>query len=243
MPRKPKKGYFVRGQFVAEGSELDQELKRELRGGDTPSKTELKAQSAELQALGEALLTLRANLLEPLALPASLLEAVRELGRIRNFEGKRRQSQYVGKLMRRLDDEQVDAIRAALNVQRQGSAADTLLLHQAEAWRERLLADDAALAEWMQAHPATDVQHLRTLLRQARKDAAPADPGAQSRAQSHGLAPRQSRTYRDLFQLLRAQLADAANDQASAPHEAAPADKLPDKRPDDARDATDTAAP
>ena len=62
MSRKPKKGYFVRGQFVAEGSELDLELKRDLKGGDEPSKTELKAQSTELQGLGEDLLGLRSDL-------------------------------------------------------------------------------------------------------------------------------------------------------------------------------------
>ena len=91
MSRKPRKGYYVRGQFVAEGSELDEELRREQLA-DGPSKTELKAQSAELQALGEQLLGLRANLLEPLALPARLLDALDELQRISNFEGKRRQS-------------------------------------------------------------------------------------------------------------------------------------------------------
>jgi len=58
MSRKPKKGYFVRGQFVAEGSELDLELKAELKGTDEASKTELKRESTELQKLGEALLTL-----------------------------------------------------------------------------------------------------------------------------------------------------------------------------------------
>ena len=76
MSRKPKKGYFVRGHFVAEGSELDLELKRELKGGDAPSKTELKAQSAELQALGEALLELRRDLFEPLDLPPKLIDAL-----------------------------------------------------------------------------------------------------------------------------------------------------------------------
>ena len=86
MSRKPKKGYFVRGQFVAEGSELDEELKREQREGG-PSKTELKAQSAELQDLGEQLLTLRAGLFEPLDLPARLVDALDELRRITNFEG------------------------------------------------------------------------------------------------------------------------------------------------------------
>ncbi len=63
MPRKPTKGYFVRGQFVAAGSELDQELKRELKGSVDMSKTDLKKHSERLQALGEALLTLRGDLM------------------------------------------------------------------------------------------------------------------------------------------------------------------------------------
>ena len=75
MSRKPKKGYFVRSQFVAEGSALDEEFKRELKGGDAPSKTELKAQSARLQELGQQLLTLRSGLRQNLALPNQLQEA------------------------------------------------------------------------------------------------------------------------------------------------------------------------
>ena len=118
MSRKPKKGYFVRGHFVAEGSELDLELKRELKGGDAPSKTELKAQSAELQALGEALLELRRDLFEPLDLPAKLIDALSELKRITNFEGKRRQAQLVGKLMRQLDEVETAAICAVLGTLR-----------------------------------------------------------------------------------------------------------------------------
>ena len=76
MSRKPKKGYFVRGQFVAEGSELDLEYKRELKGGfDGPSRTELKRESTELQDLGTELLTLRRDLMEGLALPDKLVDA------------------------------------------------------------------------------------------------------------------------------------------------------------------------
>lgn len=205
MSRKSRKGYFVRGQFVAEGSELDQALQRELKG-DAPSKTELKAHSAELQALGEALLTLRPALRDPLDLPTRLLDALEALARITDFEGRRRQSQYVGKLMRQLDETQVAAIRAALEVQRQGAAQDTLLLHAAEDWRARLVADDAAASDWMTRFPGTDAQQLRALIRQARKDMPPASRDAQSRGQ----APRQSRAWRELFQLLRATLADAA---------------------------------
>ena len=77
MSRKPKKGYFVSGQFVAEGSELDLELKRELKGSDAPSRTELKRESAELQKLGEDLLDLRADLMARLTLPDKLIDAHR----------------------------------------------------------------------------------------------------------------------------------------------------------------------
>ena len=206
MSRKPRKGYFVRGQFVAEGSELDEELKREQRG-DSPSKTELKAHSAELQALGEQLLTLRADLFEPLALPARLIDALQELERIGSFEGRRRQSQFVGKLMRQLDDARIDAIREALDTQRQGSARDTLRLHAAEQWRERLITDDAAVSAWAARFPAADLQPLRALVRQARKDALAADDARP--AQTSGQAARHGRAYRELFQMLRQALESA----------------------------------
>ncbi len=202
MSRKPRKGYYVKGQFVAAGSELDLELQRERKGDAAVSKTDLKRESAELQKLGEALLTLRADLLERLQLPDRLLEALQELRRITDFEGRRRQGQYVGKLMRQLDAATQEAARAALQQQRQPSARETALLHAAEQWRERLLASDAAVAQWIAAHPATDTQQLRALVRQARKDAPPPDRAAVSQ----GLAPRQGRAYRELFQLIREQL-------------------------------------
>src|SRR5215212_7055766 len=85
MSRKPKKGYFVRGQFVAEGSELDLELKAELKGTAEASKTELKRESTELQKIGEALLTLRADLMEGLPLSEKLVETLEDAKRITNF--------------------------------------------------------------------------------------------------------------------------------------------------------------
>ena len=203
MSRKPKKGYFVRGQFVAEGSELDLEFKRELKGTDEATRTDLKRASTELQKLGEDLLTLRADLMARLDLSEKLVDAVAEAKRITNFEGKRRQMQYIGKLMRGLDDEQLNAVRAALNEQLNGSAEDNLRLHQAESWRERMVADDEAVGEWIAQFPGTDTQQLRSLVRQARKDAVPEKPGE---AQSHGKA------YREIFQLLREQLAEEPAD-------------------------------
>lgn len=203
MPRKPKKGYFVRGHFVAEGSELDQELKRELKGGIEVSKTDLKRESADLQALGEALMTLRADLLARLELPDGLIDALAEARRITNFEGRRRQMQYIGKLMRKLDAATLDAARIALDEQSRGPAQDTALLHQAEQWRDRLIADDDALGGWIETHPATDAQQLRALVRQARKDLLAGKPGE---------APRQGKAYREVFQIVRSHLAAHGDD-------------------------------
>jgi ribosome-associated protein len=209
MSRKPKKGYFVRGQFVAEGSELDLEYKRELKFGlDGPSRTELKRESTELQELGAQLLTLRRDLMADLQLPDKLVEGLAEAKRITNFEGKRRQMQFIGKQMRLLAPETLQAIREALEIQRLGSAKDTQALHLAEAWRDRLIANDDAVGEWIAQYPQTDTQQLRALVRQARKDAVPVT----NAAVSQGLAPRQSRSYRELFKLVRSILTGGASE-------------------------------
>ncbi|PIW06840.1 MAG: DUF615 domain-containing protein [Comamonadaceae bacterium CG17_big_fil_post_rev_8_21_14_2_50_60_13] len=194
MSRKLKKGYFVRGEFVAEGSDRDIELKAELKGTDDQSRTDLKRESAELQKLGESLLTLRAELLERLPLSDKLRDAVAEAKRITNFEGKRRQMQYIGKLMRKLETTEVDAVRAALDEQANGSAAENLALHQAEVWRDRLISEEDAAGLWLTHYPGTASQQLRALIRQARKDAVPEKPGA---------AVRHGRAYREIFQLVR----------------------------------------
>ncbi len=211
MSRKPKKGYYVKGQFVAEGSELDLELKRELKGTDEQSRTDLKRESTELQKLGEELLTLRADLMARLDLSEKLKDAVAEARRITNFEGKRRQMQFIGKLMRLLDPEVLDTVRAALAEQHTPSARETLALHQAEQWRDRLIADEEAVAQWVHNFPQTDTQQLRALVRQARKDAPPVDRAAESK----GLAPRQGRAYREIFLLVREQLAGGGDSPAS----------------------------
>lgn len=201
MSRKPKKGYFVRGQFVAEGSELDLQLKAELKNFQENSKTELKRESAELQKLGESLLTLRADLMEGLQLPDKLLDALDEVRRITNFEGRRRQMQFIGKLMRGLDEDTLAAAREALDTQRQGSAKESMALHEAENWRDQLIEDDQALQRWLDAHPDTDSQQLRALIRQARKDRQPSADEV-----SRGLVPRHGRAYREIFQLVKEQL-------------------------------------
>ncbi|MDO8285898.1 MAG: ribosome biogenesis factor YjgA [Rhodoferax sp.] len=212
---KLKKGYFVKGKFVAEGSELDLELKRELKGTDDKSRTDLKRESTELQKLGEDLLTLRAELLNRLELPDKLLEAIAEYKRITNFEGRRRLLQFIGKRMRQLEPATLDAIRVSLVEQHTPSAQETMTLHAAEQWRDRLIADDDAVGQWVNTCPTTDVQQLRALVRQARKDAKPEKPG---------LAPRHGRAYRDIFQIVREHLVHGSD----VPDPLGPEDSFPD---------------
>ena len=126
MLKKMKKGYYVKGHFVAEGSERDLELKRERKAEsqidpDKPTRTEMKAASDALQKLGIELMTLRDDLLASLNLPEALPKAIEEHNRITHREGKRRLVQFVGKLMRKLDDEQLDAVRNALKAQARGT--------------------------------------------------------------------------------------------------------------------------
>jgi len=213
MSRKPKKGYFVKGHFVAEGSELDQELKLAMKWGQSTSKTDAKRESEELQQLGQQLLELRGDLFKPLPLPDKLADALADAKRITNFEGKRRQMQFIGKLMRQLDEDTLQAVRHALELQRLGHSHDTEQLHQAEQWRDRLIESDDAVQQWIQQYPDTDTQQLRALVRQARKDAVPADKAAVSQ----GLAPRQGRAYREVFQLVKATLKAASGGGVETP--------------------------
>jgi ribosome-associated protein len=201
MGRRSRKGYYVDGTFVAEGSDLDRQLRSEQRDPDAPSRTERKNASAEVRDLGEELVALRADLFAALSLPEKLREAILEAKRLTNFGARRRQVQFIGKLMRKLEPGELEAVRAAVALEHGQSAKETRILHRAEQWRESLIAADENLAQWLEEFPATDAQQLRALIRQARKDARDAKPGE---AQRHG------RVYRQIFTLLRAELRSAA---------------------------------
>ena len=155
---------------------------------ERPSKTRMKQVSHELQDLGEAVVALPDSRIEGLQIAEVLLDAIRQYKKTKSFEGRRRQMQYIGKLMRNHD---VEPIRQAVTDMQLGRAKDSLALHQAERWRAELLADDAAATRWISEHPATDVQQLRSLIRAARKDAA--------------LVPekRSGRAFRELFQFIK----------------------------------------
>lgn len=197
MSRKSRKGYYVDGEFVAAGSPADEQFRVDMKGTAEPTRTELKNASEALQRLGEELLTLRADLLDGLRLPETLRDAILAARRISNFEAMRRQKQFIGSLMHRLDAEELAAVEAALRTQRSQSTRDTLVLHRAEKWRDSLIAGDSAMAEWINDHPSTDSQQLRALIRQARRDAATQQPGE---------AVRHGRAYRQIFLLVREEL-------------------------------------
>ena len=161
---------------------------------ERPSKTALKKQAHEQQALGEALAALPDARLAALEMPEALRDALHEYQCTRSHEGRRRQRQRIGKLMRQAD---IAPLQDAVAAAQLGHAHDALALHQAEHWRVELVADDDAQTRWLAAFPATDAQQLRALIRNARKDAAlPPE-------QRHG------RAWRELFQFLKPQVVQA----------------------------------
>lgn len=158
-----------------------------------PSKTRLKQQMHELQALGEELAALPENRLAATDMPEALREALMTYRRTRSHEGRRRQLQYVGKQMRAADPE---PLREAVAAFKLGSAQDTLTLHEAERWRDELVAGDEAATRWAAQYPRSDLQRLRSLVRAARKDAAASTE------------QRSGRGYRELFQFIKPWLQD-----------------------------------
>jgi ribosome-associated protein len=149
------------------------------------SKTKRKQEMHELQAVGVALVELTEAQLKDLALDEDLHRAVLEAKRITAHEGRRRQMQYIGKLMRRVDPE---PIRARLD-QLTGSSSQANAQHKrVEALRARLLADDEALTHFAATHPSADIQTLQALIRNSRKE------------HEEGRPPR---AYRELFRLLK----------------------------------------
>lgn len=138
---------------------------------DRPSKSQLKRDMLALQVLGKDLAELPKEAFRKLPLPEDLLEALTETRKISDHEGRRRQLQFVGKVMRRLDDEEVAAIRATLDVIRGVSRAETVKLHAIERWRDQLIGSDQALTDFLVRYPGVNVQEGRTLIRNARREA------------------------------------------------------------------------
>ena len=149
------------------------------------SKTRKKAQMHALQKLGIELVDLSKERLAAMQLPETLVDAIREAQRITAHEGRRRQMQYIGRLMREIDPA---PIQERLDAWRGQSKAEVARQHGMERLRDKLIADDAALTEFAQKHPDVDLQALRNLIRNARKEA------------SEGRPPK---SYREIFKIIR----------------------------------------
>jgi len=149
------------------------------------SKTRKKAQMHALQKLGIELVDLSKERLAAMQLPETLVEAVREAQRITAHEGRRRQMQYIGRLMREIEPA---PIQERLDAWRGQSKAEVARQHGMERLRDKLIADDSALTEFAQKHPDVDLQALRNLIRNARKEA------------SEGRPPK---SYREIFKIIR----------------------------------------
>jgi ribosome-associated protein len=121
-------------------------------------------------------------------MPEDVRDAILECQTITNHEGRRRQMQFVGKKMRTLDEEEVAAIQRAIDSWKGASKAETAAMHALERRRDKLLADDNALTTLLAENPELDVQHLRTLIRNARKEQAENKP---------------PKAYREIFQILK----------------------------------------
>lgn len=170
-----------RGACGFQSSEFEQEYER-------PSKSELKRQMTVLQKLGEELVNEARDRVKRVPMPEDVRDAILECQLIKDHEGRRRQLQYVGKKMRTLDEDEVAAIQRTIDSWKGLSKADTAAMHAMERRRDKLLTDDKALTVLLSENPELDVQHLRTLIRNARKEQAENKP---------------PKAYREIFQILK----------------------------------------
>ncbi len=165
-----------------------------MQDEEKPSKTQRKREMHELQALGARLVELNPEQLAAVGLPEHLRDAVEFCRRTTKHEARRRQLQYIGKLMRSVDP---GPIREKLKVWDGVSAEHTARQHRVERWRDRLLEDDAAVDELVRAQPGIDARRLRALAGRAREERAAGTP---------------PRAYRELFRVLREIVVDPARE-------------------------------
>jgi ribosome-associated protein len=155
---------------------------------DRPSKSQLKRDMTALQKLGEELVAQSRDRVKRVPMPEDVREVILECQKIKDHEGRRRQMQFVGKKMRTLEEDEITAIQKVLDSWKGASKSETAAMHALERRREKLLADDNALTALKERHPEVDVQQLRTLIRNARKEQAENKP---------------PKAYREIFQILK----------------------------------------
>lgn len=161
---------------------------------DFISKTRRKRQMAELQDVGAELVKLSPEQLARLDLPETLREAVLDCQGITKHEARRRQMQWIGKIMRNIDAAPIADKLASLQAP---TKKQTALFHVAEKWRDDLLADAAAIDRFAREFPNADSHRIGVLAQAARAERA---------------AKRAPKHFRELFHLLNAAVQQQAAD-------------------------------
>lgn len=148
--------------------------------GPPVSKSQVKRDAQAMKTLATDLLLLSASQLQRVPLDNDVVVAIQAVRTFRSHGARRRQLQYIAKLIRRTDATIIMAAVAAIQSEARGLAARQ---HRTEAWRETLLErGDAALGELLQQHTGVDVQHLRQLIRNARHERITGQPPVAARA-------------------------------------------------------------
>jgi len=153
-----------------------------------PSKSELKRLMTQRQKLAEVLAALSSDALKTIPMDEAIKAAIAETNKIKSFEAIRRHKQYLGKLMRFLDDEELDTIQKRLDAIQGVSKAETTKLHHLESFRDRLIANDETFTNMIEQYPDMDIQNMRTLIRNARKEKEANKP---------------PKAYREIFRVLK----------------------------------------
>ncbi|WP_333608871.1 ribosome biogenesis factor YjgA [Arsukibacterium sp.] len=157
-----------------------------LEQPDHISKSQVKREMLALQALGEELLALSPAARQKLPLDEELMDALELADKLaKKREALRRHIQFIGRLMR---DRDIEPIEQALAVIRNTNQAATRQFHKVETWRDRLIKDSEAVTDFIAEYPDIDVQQLRQLIRNAKKEQEKQQP---------------PKYYRELFQLIK----------------------------------------
>jgi ribosome-associated protein len=143
------------------------------------SRTKLKKEALVLQQTGEKLVALSEEQLIRIELPVVLLKAVLDAKGMKAHGARRRQMQYIGSLMRKVD---VVPIEQAIRVIEQGAYDQARTFHKIESWRDRLVdGDDELMETVLSNHPHANRQRLGQLVRSARKEKEKSSPPKSSR--------------------------------------------------------------
>ncbi|MGA7296682.1 MAG: ribosome biogenesis factor YjgA [Rhodanobacteraceae bacterium] len=148
----------------------DQTSQQDPSGDERPSRSEQKRAAQSVLDLASRLVAMTPAQLDKAGLPDEIRAEVDNVRSIKSHVARKRQLGFLAKLMRRSDDEDLDSARAQLGENREQHLRDTAEQHRVEALRQRLIDDDDALTELLEQHDDLDRQHLRSLIRQARRE-------------------------------------------------------------------------